>query len=408
MNVANTIVADALELDYAFANVVVKLFLESYRPYTFGSFGKPTLQQVREAIAKGQLIYSTSRGHTMTSAAIFKILKADSYHTDFSGRRCLIKQGSVYVNNLGVLPGHVGVTVPSIVARLSTDRPNAALWIEIHEEDKMLREQLEKRLGFRYVMTKIKASSDIKSLYLNSSSFEKLPAIKPLEIPAFALLVSNFLSSLELKSILLELHNYTSQRADAWAQHYSHYNKRRSWTAFALRGFRPDDPAFICKPSKMSRRWQAENSKLLRAICANTSAARYFGNTMAVVRRIPGQKERVRFLRLTASRGELSRHADVSRTTILDAGASVIRLHIPLVTHEDVLFESWGLRGEHQKMHFKTGGLYYLDNRKPHRVFNNSPVDRIHLVVDVHPSQELESLMKSKIRDDLRLLSEYQ
>lgn len=402
------IAAWAPELDYSFVNTVAKLFADSYRPYSFGSFGKPTLQQLTEAIARRRLIYSTTQRYTVTAVAIFKILKADSYHTDFSGRRCIIKQGSLYVNNLGVLPNHVSAAVPSLVTRLSAISPNAPLWIEIHEENKMLRAQLEKRLGFRYVMTKIKASSDIKGLYLKSSTVEKMPGIKPMEIPSFALLVSDFLSSRELNTVLLELHNYTSQRVDAWSQHYSHYNRRRSWTALALRGFCPNDPAFVCKPRTMSRRWQAKNPKLLLATCANTSAARYFGKTMAVVRRVPGQKERVRFMRLTASRGELSRHADVKRTDVMRAGVSIVRLHIPLVTHEDVLFESWGLRGEYNKMHFKTGGLYYLDNRKPHRVINSSPVDRTHLVVDVYPSAELESLMKLKIGDEPSLFPEYQ
>lgn len=48
---------------------------------------------------------------------------------------------------------------------------------------------------------------------------------------------------------------------------------------------------------------------------------------------------------------------------------------------------------ERHKMHFKTGALYYLDIRKPHRVSNRSPLERIHLVIDAVASAELDALM---------------
>src|SRR5258707_1062299 len=120
---------------------------------------------------------------------------------------------------------------------------------------------------------------------------------------------------------------------------------------------------------------------------------------MGVVNRIPGQKERVRFMRLAARNGELSRHADVTRGDIGKRHVSVIRLHVPLVTHPDIFFESWGLRGDHKRMHLETGDLYYFDNRKPHRVINRSPVERIHLVVDVYSSERLEALLCNALRD---------
>jgi hypothetical protein len=116
---------------------------------------------------------------------------------------------------------------------------------------------------------------------------------------------------------------------------------------------------------------------------------------MSIVHRIPGRKERVRFMKLCALKGELIRHADVTRADLWTPQISLIRLHIPIVTHKSILFESWGLRGEHVKTHFARGHLYYLDSRKPHQVINHSPLDRIHLVVDVHTSPELRTLMDS-------------
>lgn len=372
---------------------IAKLFAESYKPYCFGAFGKPTLRRVETALAAGRLAYACNGNNTTIAAAIFNVLNANSCHSDFSGRRCVLTRGSLYVRDLGVSPDYVAEVVPSLVNRLNALAQGAPFWIEIHEENKALREQLEKRLGFTYVMTKIMASSDIKGLYLRVPHVVRLPKLKACEIPSFVRLVPDFLSREELDAIQKELREYESRRLDPWTQHYSLYNKRHSWTALALRGYCPDDPDFIGKPTVMSKRWKAENPNLLMAPCRDTAAARSFRAAIRAVRRIPGQKERVRFMRLAARRGELSRHADGTHSDIGTLHASVIRLHIPLITHEDVFFESWDLRGKHRKMHFETGGLYYFDNRKPHRVINRSPVERIHLVVDAYASSELGALI---------------
>jgi hypothetical protein len=57
------------------------------------------------------------------------------------------------------------------------------------------------------------------------------------------------------------------------------------------------------------------------------------------------------------------------------------RVHVPLVTHPDVFFQvnkKW--------FHFEEGHAYEINNSKEHGVINNSPVDRVHLIVDLmHP-----------------------
>ena len=60
------------------------------------------------------------------------------------------------------------------------------------------------------------------------------------------------------------------------------------------------------------------------------------------------------------------------------------RIHFPLVTHPDVIF----ICGE-TSMNMKVGNGYIIDNTgKIHGVENNSDVDRIHLIVDVHYIKE--------------------
>jgi len=89
------------------------------------------------------------------------------------------------------------------------------------------------------------------------------------------------------------------------------------------------------------------------------------------------------------------------RLMILHAGASiaehtddrtgfedgVARLHIPIVTHPDVLF--WL---DDEPIHFSAGGTWYMNGNCRHRVENRSTVDRIHLVIDCIPNTWLTDL----------------
>ncbi|MBD6620285.1 aspartyl/asparaginyl beta-hydroxylase domain-containing protein [Komarekiella sp. 'clone 1'] len=85
-------------------------------------------------------------------------------------------------------------------------------------------------------------------------------------------------------------------------------------------------------------------------------------------------------------------HKRSIRLSLLPAGASIqehcdtyhdfkygqIRLHIPLVTHEDVVIVIDGDRCK-----WEAGQLWYGNFAKPHWVMNNSSLDRIHLIIDV-------------------------
>ncbi len=58
------------------------------------------------------------------------------------------------------------------------------------------------------------------------------------------------------------------------------------------------------------------------------------------------------------------------------------RCHLPMVTHEDVLFTVLD-----NTMNMKAGSAYEINNGMPHSVINNSNVDRIHLIVDLLPNE---------------------
>lgn len=58
------------------------------------------------------------------------------------------------------------------------------------------------------------------------------------------------------------------------------------------------------------------------------------------------------------------------------------RFHIPIKTNSDVVFITGN---EHKNL--ESGKLYELNNIKYHSVHNNSPENRIHLIIDVLPNK---------------------
>jgi hypothetical protein len=67
-----------------------------------------------------------------------------------------------------------------------------------------------------------------------------------------------------------------------------------------------------------------------------------------------------------------------------------VRLHIPVVTHPDVKFI---LDGERLVM--AEGECWYTNVNLPHRVENQSPIDRVHLVIDCTVNEWLHDLIET-------------
>jgi hypothetical protein len=58
------------------------------------------------------------------------------------------------------------------------------------------------------------------------------------------------------------------------------------------------------------------------------------------------------------------------------------RCHLPMVTHEDVLFTVLD-----NTINMKVGSAYEINNGMPHSVINKSGIDRIHLIIDLLPNE---------------------
>src|SRR5690606_34290625 len=68
-----------------------------------------------------------------------------------------------------------------------------------------------------------------------------------------------------------------------------------------------------------------------------------------------------------------------------------VRLHIPIVTHEEVYFYV-----DEQRVMMRPGELWYCDFTRPHRVHNKSDVARVHMVLDLRVDDWLRDFFPSE------------
>lgn len=374
-------------------------FRRMLKPHTYGAFGLPKERDIAAAKKAGQLTWlrkGGGGGDPVTAVAIFARLKAASSHKDFTGRAVRIEKGDVLIRSLAWGEENAG-SGEQLLGHFLERAEAPAIWWELHQECGELRE-LAERSGFRRVATKISAGSDIKTLWVAGSAGEERAAaaeqLHPAESPGLVCLAPEFIAEEERQEIRTELARW----GERWASHYSSYNKRDTWHAFALHGFDPNDPSFIIKPNEMSKKWKRENDERLDAVSSWTEAAEIFPTVRLVLDRLRGESlrggelERVRFMRLVPG-GELARHADI---TDRDAGVAddrVTRLHIPIETNPAVRFFGWDAEGFQHSARMAAGSLWYLDQRKPHRAINEGEEDRVHLVVDLLGSAGLRDLI---------------
>lgn len=78
---------------------------------------------------------------------------------------------------------------------------------------------------------------------------------------------------------------------------------------------------------------------------------------------------------------EIPRHSDIGILKFLH------RLHVPITTHKDVIFTV-----ENINYKLERGRLYELNNVLEHSVKNNSPINRVHLLIDLMRHQDARVL----------------
>lgn len=365
-----------------------KVFQQELKPFTFGAFGLPKENIVADALHKDQFAYMSEKSGAISAACIFMVAKAQTQHEDFSQTQfATVKKGDLFIRSIA------GELKREIIEKLIVKSKAFTQWIEVHEENTPAVAVI-RDMGFQKVLTKISASSDIKGLYVRGVRDGRISGcLAPEDLPGLQTISPEILSQSGLRSILSDLEEY--EKTKPWEQHYSPYNKRQSWTAFAIRGYDPSDPGFIIKPSEMSKKWKQDNPARMLAECAPTRAAKAFPSIDYLFQNLKLHKtQRVRLMRLANGGGELSRHADITDPEAGTAEGKILRLHIPLKTHKFCTFKSWNLDGSLTEKHLHERGLFYLDTRKPHSVVNKSPEERIHLVIDAFSTPELREALR--------------
>ena len=362
-------------------------FRRRHKAIVFGAFGLTKEREIADALAERRLLWTGPRS-APDAVAIVRRLARPSSRSDYAQREIVLPADSVVVDAIaaGTRPA------ASSVFRALRERAGARpVWVEIFEEDAVVAASLLE-LGASYAGTSIKAGSEVKGIYLFGDPALIPPSLPGEERATQTLLARELLSPHRVAALLSEIAIF----GETWAQHYSSYNKRKSWTAVALRGY-SDDPNFIAKPGEMSRSWKEANPDALAAKARWTPAAEALPRLRKLAEKIAPTADRVRLMRL-AGGGELTRHADITDREAGVADGKLLRLHVPLRTAPDVLFRGWNDRGEERAQHFAEGSLFYLDQRKPHCVANGSAVDRIHLVIDAWSTPDLRKRLAEAYR----------
>ena len=263
----------------------------------------------------------------------------------------------------------------------------------IHEEVGVDR-FVAKQAGYKKIGIKINTFGDIQGVYFKEfepSVFgerEFLEQNMMLPVEKLVLIKTNIPDVSNICDIIaqrLEVMDYE------FTNHYSNYNKDKSWSAISLRGYTPDW-AFITKPAEMGKKWRWDN-KDTEFKLQDTDIRKMFPEVEDILRWLPGRPHRIRFMNLAPGGGELQRHTDQVDP---DAGVQdrkLMRFHFPIVTNKDVIFNQWDWHGELVEAHMKVGECWFLDVRKPHRAINDGTEMRTHLVVDIEANDEVRALL---------------
>ena len=90
----------------------------------------------------------------------------------------------------------------------------------------------------------------------------------------------------------------------------------------------------------------------------------------SILEKIPAEKERVRLMRLEAGT-IIAKHTDKVDKDI--KSGKIVRLHIPIITHDTVMMTSW-LSSGIAEFHMAKGECWWLDVSLPHKVVNKSQI----------------------------------
>lgn len=160
---------------------------------------------------------------------------------------------------------------------------------------------------------------------------------------------------------------------DDWISHFVTQNYEGDWSVIPLRGPRgAEHPVMMIYSDPTCEEF------------ANTPFLKSGSYLEEVLSWFDCPLQAVRLMRLGVG-SVIKEHRDHD----LDCESGTVRLHIPVITNEDVDFR---LNGE--RVELMPGTCWYLKLSDPHSVRNDGDEDRIHLVID--------ATMNDWLKDELR------
>lgn len=354
--------------------------MELFRQHELGLIRGAFIRVTRRKVERWQnrnMLHAIWRDGRLAGALVIARVVSRQAIRDFSGAiRTETERGDLFVNRLACRPGDEHRMVDALRKVGSSSR---RLWFRIWQEHHSDRRILD-ALGGQWVCTKILSGSELVGIWCvgRSANICAIPrsetwtlrrlSIRPVEVE-------------KARAAVLEQYS-------AFATHYSSkYNISNSWSAFSLRSY-GGAADFIMKPTEMPKEWKMRNPEKLLWELEDTSSRRILPQFEPLIDLVPGEKHRIRIMRLAAG-GSIGRHSDVIDRETGTVDGKTLRIHLPIATNAKVRFTSWDVFGKRKSVHMKEGELWYVDTRKPHKVDNQGETDRLHLVMDVVSCPEL-------------------
>ncbi len=248
--------------------------------------------------------------------------------------------------------------------------------------------QIAKRLNFKKIGIKVNSFSDIINVYVKQNTKRKMDIRKMPIIERFNIKKVGGIAQANIK----QLQKRVKELDNLFANHYSNYNRKKAWSALALKGY-DADPNMIEKPTEMNDKWQKEHINYDFFLQETRLMDEFIPTINYILKMIPAETERVRLMKLEPNGGELDRHTDQTDKDLGTTDGDIMRFHIPIITNERMLFHSWDWKGNETIHNMKEGEIWYLDIRKPHKAINWGDTPRIHLVIDVKVNQNIHDLV---------------
>jgi Aspartyl/Asparaginyl beta-hydroxylase len=169
-----------------------------------------------------------------------------------------------------------------------------------------------------------------------------------------------------------------SLASDGWIDHYVKQNYEGDWSAIPLRskaGAR--HPVMMISSDPTAKEF--EDTPMLQD-CP------YFREVLDAFQ---CPLRTVRLMRLTPG-SIIKEHTDLE----LSIEEGTARIHIPVVTNEDVEFYL-----NRSRVVLEAGSAWYLRLSDPHSVHNNGATDRVHMVIDADANDWIRGVLEAAARE---------